>query len=347
MPQPDADPLHADAINVDPVARDDTDGLRAWHRAAEVAHRQDRPKATFWTADEALHLIGHDDAEERVIPFAARRNGAIVGTGIVVVPLVDNLDKTYFQLSVVPEHRGTGVGDALMTFVVATAKDEGRPVLLGEGSLPAGHDESHPVRRFAERHGFTLANTEVRRTLRLPIPEATIDGWIADAASHHEGYRITTYVDLVPPELRPSFVELLNQLVVDAPTGDIDFEAGGTTVQMYEEQSARRIETGRQLLITVAEKNGAAVAHSTLSVPPGDAELPHLNQWGTFVHRDHRGHRLGLAVKAANLRAVQTAHPRRTLISTTNSPKNGPMLAINELMGFRPVDEFAEFLRRI
>jgi GNAT superfamily N-acetyltransferase len=347
MPQPNADQLAVDLISVEPVALDDIHGLRAWHRAAETAHRHDRPDAPFWTVDEAVHLISHDDAEERVIPFVALRDGGIVGTGMVFVPLVDNLDKVYFPLSVMPEHRGTGVGDAMIDFVVATARTEGRSVLLGEGNLPAGHDASHPVRRFAARHGFTLANTEVRRTLRLPIPEATIDGWIADAAPHHAGYRIITYVDIVPPGLRPSFVELLNQLAVDAPTGDIDFEAGGTTVQMYEEQSARRIETGRQLLITVAEKDGAAVAHSTLSVPPGDSELPHLNQWGTFVHREHRGHRLGLAVKAANLRAVQAAHPRRTLISTTNSPANGPMLAINELMGFRPVDEFAEFLRRI
>ena len=75
--------------------------------------------------------------------------------------------------------------------------------------------------------------------------------------------------------------------------------------------------------------------------------MSHLNQWCTYVHRAHRGHRLGLAVKAENLRAVQKMHPERTVITTTNSPVNAPMVAINELMGFRPVDVFAEFLRRL
>ena len=52
-------------------------------------------------------------------------------------------------------------------------------------------------------------------------------------------------------------------------------------------------------------------------------------------------------MKASNLRAVQQAHPERTLVSTTNSPANAPMVAINELMGFRPVDVIYEFLRRL
>ncbi|MGZ8742200.1 MAG: GNAT family N-acetyltransferase [Nocardioides sp.] len=326
----------------------DREQIRAWFRASEVTHRHDRPEAPFWTEDEAVHLIRPDDAEERYHPFVAEDgDGTILGTGIVFVPLVDNLDKVYFPLSVLPEHRGKGIGDALVEHVLGIARAEGRQVLLGEGNLPADHDESHPVRRFAARHGFTLANTEVRRRLDLPVPDATIQDWVDAAAQHHEGYEVTTYVDMVPPELRPSLVELLTQLAVDAPTGDIDFEAGGMTVEMYDEQAQRRIETGRRTLITVAVKDGEAVAHSTLSVPPGDTEMPHLNQWGTYVHRAHRGHRLGLAVKAANLRAVQEMHPERTVITTTNSPVNAPMVAINELMGFRPVDVFAEFLRRL
>ena len=147
--------------------------------------------------------------------------------------------------------------------------------------------------------------------------------------------------------LRPSFVDLQNQLIVDAPTGDIDFEAGAITVEIYEDHVRTRKATGRRTLVTVAVRDGQAVAHSTLSVPPGRDALPHVQQWGTYVHRDHRGHRLGLAVKAANLRAVQERFPERTVLSTTNSPANRPMLAINEMMGFRPVESSVEFVRTL
>jgi GNAT superfamily N-acetyltransferase len=326
----------------------DEPGIRAWHAAGLAVHRHDRPDAPFWTEDEVVHLLRPDDPEEKFLPLVAEQaDGAVVGTAIVFVPLEDNLDKVYVQLSVLPAHRGQGVGDALMEQVVAAARSEGRELVLVQAYLPADADDTHPVRRFAARHGFALANTEVRRVLELPVAEETIAGWVAAAAPHHVGYEIATYVDVVPDDLVPSLVELLNQLAVDAPTGDIEFEAGAMTPEVYREQSRRRLASGRRIYETVAVKDGRVVAQSTMSVPPHGEELPHLNQWGTYVHREHRGHRLGLAVKAANLRVVQRAHPERTLVSTTNSPANAPMVAINELMGFRPADVMHEFLRRL
>ena len=326
----------------------DEPAIRAWHSAGLAAHRHDRPSAPFWTEDEVVHILRPDDPEEKFLPLVAEDgDGTMIGTAILFVPLEDNLDKVYGQLSVLPEHRGHGAGDALMAQLLQAARAEGRELVLVQGYLPADADDAHPVRRFATRHGFYLANTEVRRVLELPVPDETIQGWIDDAAPHHVGYDLATYVDVVPDELVPSLVDLLNQLAVDAPTGDIDFEAGATTPEVYREQTARRIATGRRIYETVAVKDGLVVAQSTMSVPPPGEEIPHLNQWGTYVHREHRGHRLGLAVKAANLRAVQQAHPERTLVSTTNSPANAPMVAINELMGFRPVDVMNEFLRRL
>ena len=326
----------------------DEPALRAWHAAALAAHRHDRPDAPFWTEDEVVHILRPDDPEEKFLPLVAEDGaGAVVGSAILFVPLEDNLDKVYCQLSVLPTHRGHGVGDALMGRVLQAAREESRELVLAQGYLPADADETHPVRRFATRHGFHLANTEVRRVLQLPVADDAIQDWIDDAAAHHAGYEIRTYVDVVPDELLPSLVDLLNQLAVDAPTGDIDFEAGSMTPEIYREQTQRRIATGRRVYETVALRDGRVVAQSTMSAPPAGEEMPHLNQWGTYVHRDHRGHRLGLAVKAANLRAVQRAHPERTLVSTTNSPVNAPMVAINELMGFRPADVMNEFLRRL
>jgi GNAT superfamily N-acetyltransferase len=322
--------------------------LRAWYAALHAAHRHDRPEAPYWTEDEALALMRSDDPEERLVPFGAYdAAGSVAGAGIVFLPLLDNLDKAYAEVSTVPGHRGRGVGAALVSKAVDVAAAAGRKLLVVEGHYPLDADESHPVRRFAARHGFTLGNSEIRRTLELPIPEEQLRAWAEDAAAFHVGYEIRTYVDLVPVALRPSYVRLLNQLAADAPTGDIDFEAGGKTVEVYEEQARQRMSTGRSALISVAVRDGEAVAHSVLSVPPGDTDLPHLSQWGTLVREDHRGHRLGLAVKAANLRAVQEAHPGRTLVNTSNSPVNGPMVAINEQLGFRPVEINAEFVRRL
>ena len=334
-------------MEIRPVDVRDDAALRSWHAARQRVHDHDRPHASFAGADEVVTALSTDDPEERFAPFVVVCDGEVVGAAIGFVPLLDNLDKLYFELEVLPGHRGHGVGAALMERVVRLGEDEGRKVLIGMAWTPYGAGADHPTHRFAARHGFAVGNTEIRRVLELPVPEERLDSWAEEAAAQHAGYELATYVDWVPEDLRASYVELQNQLTVDAPTGDIDFEAGAMTVEVYEHQARTRIRTGRKVLGAVAVKDGELVAYTALSVPPGRDAMPYLHQWGTFVHRDHRGHRLGLAVKVANLRAVQRMHPERTLVSTTNSPANGPMVAVNELLGFRPVEASVEFLRRL
>ena len=65
------------------------------------------------------------------------------------------------------------------------------------------------------------------------------------------------------------------------------------------------------------------------------------------MHREHRGHELGLATKAVNLRAVQAARPDLTLVTTQNAETNDYMVSINERMGFRPVEVAAEFVKHL
>jgi hypothetical protein len=58
-------------------------------------------------------------------------------------------------------------------------------------------------------------------------------------------------------------------------------------------------------------------------------------------------HRLGLAVKAVNLRAVQTARSDLRRVITQNAETNDHMVSINDRMGFRPVEVSAEFVKRL
>ena len=103
---------------------------------------------------------------------------------------------------------------------------------------------------------------------------------------------------------------------------------------------------GRARYETVAlTPDREVVAHSTLAVPLSDSTT--VYQWGTFVHREHRGHKLGLAAKAVNLRAAQAFRHDLTLVTTQNAETNDFMVSINERMGFRPVEVAAEFVKRL
>ncbi|HTU06644.1 MAG TPA: GNAT family N-acetyltransferase, partial [Trebonia sp.] len=66
---------------------------------------------------------------------------------------------------------------------------------------------------------------------------------------------------------------------------------------------------------------------------------PGVPSWGyqglTAVTRPHRGHRLGLLVKAAMLDWLAEAEPALERIQTGNAASNAFMIEVNETLGYR------------
>jgi GNAT superfamily N-acetyltransferase len=315
-------------------------------RDAELAENPDRP---IWTEQV---MIGHlreptkDEVVEAWAVFEDDTPGStLLGGGLIFFPQLDNLEKVYTGLCIAPQHQRRGAGSAVLEHLVGRAAAHGRSTVLLESQYGFDHREDHGYRRFAERHGFAVASVEVSRRMPLPVPEEQLQAWADEAAAHHGDYHIETFEE-IPDELLPSVCYVVNQLALDAPTGDIEFEAEQITPEIRRESDARFKKRGGSKLDTLAiDKDGQAVAVTTLGIMAEEADKVH--QWATIVNREHRGHRLGLAIKAANLRAVQRAFPERTAVYTSNSEQNDNMVAINEKMGFRPVELFVEFQRKL
>ena len=95
-----------------------------------------------------------------------------------------------------------------------------------------------------------------------------------------------------------------------------------------------RAARGARFLIAVAEHraSGRLVACTELLLAadvPGQAW-----QMLTVVRPEHRGHRLGLAIKLANAEELARVAPEVRVIITGNAAVNAPMIAVNEIMGF-------------
>jgi predicted GNAT family N-acyltransferase len=90
---------------------------------------------------------------------------------------------------------------------------------------------------------------------------------------------------------------------------------------------------------------GQVVAYSATAVSNEHHE--HVDQWGTLVDPAHRGHRLGMAVKCAALRALSDGFPDKRFIETTNAETNAHMVAINEALGFEVAEVYGDFHKQL
>ena len=96
---------------------------------------------------------------------------------------------------------------------------------------------------------------------------------------------------------------------------------------------------------------GALAGHTVVTV---GVDVPEFGQQeDTTVAREHRGHRLGLLLKADMVRWLTgsdsgvAAEPALRVIETYNAASNDQMVGINERLGYRPMGRILEFQRRI
>lgn len=321
----------------------DEQQLRDFHEVSRRAEREDgRDWTRAWTYDEMVSTLREPDETERMEASAAYLDGRLVGAGVLYFFLLDNTQKTWLEVYVDPAARRRGVGSALVEWGVEQTRADGRTQVASETTYAFDLRESAPAFRFARKHGFRVANTEICRRLAIPLPDGLLDEIEAEAAAHSEGFKLESFVGRVPEELIESYCALTNKLAVEAPGGEYDWEEESVTPDIFRETERKMAGIGRLRWTTVAVHEGRVVALTDLLVTKGELRA---SQWSTIVDRDFRGHRLGAAVKAANLRQVLAAHPELTAVYTTNAETNANMVDINDRLGFEPIALCPGFLR--
>src|SRR5690606_11690552 len=128
------------------------------------------------------------------------------------------------------------------------------------------------------------------------------------------------------------------------PLGALDYEPEAWDVERLREDERRLEAQQRTSYVSVAVAPDGRIAGHTQAVVPA-TDPGRAFQWDTLVLPEHRGHRLGSALKVANLRRLQAEQPEVTSISTWNAEDNGPMIAVNDALGFRPVEVLEEWQR--
>ncbi|GAA2162976.1 acetyltransferase (GNAT) family protein [Humibacillus xanthopallidus] len=327
-------------MDIIPLDRDDDVMLKEIFGVACRSEAVSRVQPIQRTEEEFLKMVRFDFPGEREEGAVAMVDGSPAGWARVFFPERDNLDKCWTQLEVDPQHRGEGLGSALVTWTEERARAAKRDMLLTEVFVPVGARESHADREFALRRGYAVSSVEIVRSLPLPVDR--------DAVARHQeraseamgdAYELSVHVNGVPHELRQGVCDASNRLILDAPTGDVEFEPESMTVEDYQVMLDQQRDAGRTIITTVAlhRETGAVAAYTDLVMPSGD---PHIVfQWGTLVLPEHRGHRLGMAVKIANLEELTRLAPERRTVQTMNDEQNPWMVEINKDLGFEIIEE--------
>jgi GNAT superfamily N-acetyltransferase len=301
-------------------------------------------RQTAFTATELREKARVDAASDRLF-FLARLEGQPVGGGHVALPLRDNRHFADLVLDVHPAHRRAGVGSALLAAMEAAAAQHGRTSLRVESTTRLG--EPDPAEPFAARHGYRSALVDLRSDLDVP---GDLDGLLAplerEAAAFSADYDVQTWWDDVPQQWREERARCAVAMSTDAPAGEVDIEAEDWDVDRIAQMVEQLHAQGRRFVETVAvhRPTGRIAGFTDIAVPPHDPSMAF--QWDTLVMSEHRGHRLGLRVKAANLRAVRRELPGVTWLCTWNAESNEPMLRVNRALGFRPVGRSTEWLKQ-
>lgn len=315
---------------------DQSDRTRVWLVAVAGSPRPDQGPARF-----GFPVLSMEAA-------LAGEAGEILASGMTHLPLRDNAHLADAGIVIVRDDaRQRGIGTAVARELLRTAREAGRRTFLGYTwhptaphlpQLPAaasGYVPADAQASLAQSLGMRLE--QAYRNSRLDLPAPGLDALWADALPHADGYEIRSFAGRTPDELMPGTLEMIRQISLDAPSGDTGLAEEVWDEERFRAQEDRGLALGHNRLTTVAihTATGDMAARTMLGIHPDD-EARVARQGDTVVHRDHRGHRLGLLVKIANLRQLAERHPDARQAETSNADENAPMLAINEALGFRP-----------
>jgi GNAT superfamily N-acetyltransferase len=321
----------------------DEAALRECHAVGSASIAHDRPHAVSRTIDALADWVREPSAWHRAVLFAACDDGCMVGVAELGLSLQDNTHLADLEIHVLPQIRRRGIGRALHAAADRRRLAEGRTSLLCEVFVPVGRSDS-PGLAFARELGYVSVHVEDHLMLPLPMPGDAVLALAERVVTSSEAYELLTWVNRCPDELAAEYCQLRTRMSDDMPIGEIDYQP---IVYTEERMRAEEERIARSYVQVVAaarcRSDGVLGGYSQVCLAHG---TDRAYQDDTLVMPEHRGHRLGTALKLATLEIVQRDHPGRRTFHTWTDPDNRAMYRTNTDFGFVPVERMHEMQRK-
>lgn len=335
--------IHSD-LDIRQITQQDMSALRAYWSIVDAAGRVDVPLIPV----EPFEELANEPAVERSmrrLRWVAWGGGRPVGVTALTLPTLDNTGAAGLTVAVHPEERRRGIGRALLSTAVERMRLEGRTHAFGDTAEPLD-GATTAGSAFAASAGAERALEEICRVLELDtVSDEQLNALEGEAT--RPDYELVQWVGSCSDDVVYDIAVLTARMRTDAPMGDLQVQP-----QVWDRDRVREAEAGNALLgrrwVTTAARHlasGRVVAYTDIGVSGHDESTAY--QWMTIVAPQHRGRRLGLLLKAANLRLLRREMPGVQRVITWNAESNAHMIAINERLGFAPQQRFCQWQLKV
>lgn len=310
------------------------------------------------------HIYGDDDLADspaslavayasqtvrRKVLVVALDDDVVVGGTYLRMPLKDNTHLGEGDFEVDPGSDPGEVIPALWSVVHEVLRREGRTTMQVWSSHRADPTAEHltprtgvgrlPRDRAADtlqELGMVLEQVEKHSVLEVePALGVAVAAVPAARERASTAYRTLSWAGPTPQEHLEGMAALMARMSTDAPSGELEIDPEDWDADRVAERDRVTVEMGRLSLTVAAEHvaSGELVAYTVLDQPRDKPRVAY--QEDTLVRIGHRGHRLGMLVKALNLQQLRAHAPDVERVHTWNAGENAHMLAINVALGFR------------
>ncbi|HTJ71974.1 MAG TPA: hypothetical protein VL551_30820 [Actinospica sp.] len=264
--------------------------------------------------------------------FADEQATEAYGMSVCGYSTKNNLDLTWADVNVTAEGRELGAETALFEALLRLNLE------LGRKRLAIGMPQTMVPAPFVEEYDGRLTDTAIMSTLDLDtIDRAQFEAW-AEPSAKNEQYTLVGWTGRCPDELAESFCSAMDAMA-DQPLGEFEYTFDKYSVDRLRWNEAEIDRLGARRYVQAAlDPDGNVAAFNMIGTYPDEPTSSEI--WDTGVVRGHRGHGLGLRVKAAANLWLLEDRPSTRMIRTYNNNENHWMLAVNRTMGYRPRVDF-------
>jgi GNAT superfamily N-acetyltransferase len=276
------------------------------------------------TAAATRHRWQSSPESARLLLLVAEDDGEVVGTGSAGLNVWTSEEGAAGAFVMVhPDHRGRGVGANLYDSVEWHLRD------IGARRVRGWAVDDDATGAWCARRGF-----ERTRQARFSLLDLTDVGALPAAPPTPDGVTVATFADVGPEVV----FSIDTEASLDEP-GDIPMDAiayDQWVLDMWDDPLTDH-DTSTVVLV-----DGQPAAYTMVEADPDTGRM-----WsgGTGTVRRHRGRGLAKIAKSVALR--RAAGAGITSAYTSNDEENGPMLAINEWLGYRPCATQWSFIKAL